>query len=409
MTGPSSVAPRASHAVRAPVTSDATQRIDAVDVLRGIAIVLMVVDHAREYSAGTGRVTDPMDLNTVSPLLFWMRWCAHFCAPVFTLCAGLSVGLQSTGIASRALAQHVAVRGLVLIVLEFTVIHFAWTFSLVWPMLYAQVIWGLGISLLALSALLAVPWQVRVVVGVALVAGHNLFDNWHVSEPPVLRWLWAILHDRQVLPLMDGLRVRTSYPVLPMIGLVLIGDAVGRWYRRTPDVVVRQRWLVRAGLACVLLFIALRSTGIYGDPHPATFTGAPIHDLMALLNATKYPMSLAFVMMTIGPACLLLAWLDTRRLPLQRWFALIGSVPMFLYITHLYAIHAAALLAALVVGFPLSAFDFRATISGVPAAFGFPLWMTLPFAIGTTVALLPAARWYAALRRSRRFRITRYI
>ncbi len=386
-------------------------RLAGIDALRGLAIVLMVVDHAREYSAGTGGVSDPMALDRVTPLLFWMRWAAHFCAPVFTLLAGVSAGLQGDPPEAPGRARpwswHHVVRGGVLVLLEFTVVQLSWTFSLVWPMWYAQVIWGIGCSLIVLGVLQRVPVPARVALGVLCVAGHNLLDGWHPTAPPVLHWLWAILHDRQVMPLWGELVVRTSYPILPMIGLVLVGDGVGRWMA-TATPAARRRGLVRGGAALVALFLLLRVTNGYGDPHPAAYTGALPHDLLALLNATKYPMSLAFVAMTLGPALLLLAaWLE--RVPrLAGPLVTLGSVPMFLYVAHLYLLHALAMGWALAQGIPWAQFDFRATITGIPRTFGFPLWQTLPFALVVVLLLHPAARWYGALRRSRRYAITRY-
>jgi uncharacterized membrane protein len=394
-------------------------RIDAIDALRGLVIVFMVMDHAREYSAGPGGLTDPMNLDTVSPLLFWMRWLAHFCAPVFTLLAGVSAGFQTArsddAVTSEIEASrtqpwswHFIVRGMILIALEFTLVHYSWTFSTVWPMRYAQVIWGIGVGLVVFGLLQRVPPLLRAAIGIACVAGHNLLDSWHPTSPPVLHWVWAILHDRQVMPLWGDLTVRTSYPVLPMIGLVLVGEALGRWYIRTLDDGVRRQTLVRVGAACIVLFVVLRLTNLYGDPHDAVYGGSVLRDLQSMLNVTKYPMSLSFVLMTLGPALLVLARWDAR---VPRWMSplvVMGQVPMFLYVAHLYALHAFAMLWALAVGFPWSAFDFTANIGGMPKGFGFPLWVTIPFSLITVVALWPAARWYARLRTSKRYAITRY-
>jgi len=391
-------------------TGSSRSRLDAIDVLRGLVIVIMVIDHAREYSAGPGRLADPMDLDTVSPLLFWMRWITHFCAPVFTLLAGVSAGLQASrdATAPTPWSWHLITRGLVLIALEFTIIHFSWTFSFVWPMRYAQVIWGIGVSMIVLGLLQRVPVSLRLALGVACVAGHNLLDQWHPTAPPLLHWAWAILHDRQVMPLWGDLTVRTSYPVLPMIGLVLLGNVLGRWYQRT-EAPQRPRPLAQAGAVLLALFVLLRATNWYGDLHVAEYGASLGHNVLALLNVTKYPMSLSFILMTIGPALLLLAAWDAR---VPRWtapFRTMGQVPMFLYITHLYLLHALALLWALLAGFPWSAFDFRTSIGGIPAEFSFPLWQTLPFGLLTVVLLWPAARWYARLRASRTVWITRYL
>ena len=402
------LAPSAAQTVATPVLSAAAPRIEAIDALRGLVIVLMVVDHAREYANGP-RVADPMDLAATPSLLFWMRWAAHFCAPVFTLLAGMSAGIQDSLAPRVSTARHLATRGAILVLLEFTVIQFSWTFSVVWPTIYAQVIWGLGLSMIALGAAQFVPERVRLSAGIAIVAGHNLLDGWHPTSPAPLHWAWAVLHDRQLMPLWDGLQVRTSYPVLPMIGLILVGEALGRWYRRPRLPGARARQLALAGAAAILVFVLLRSTNLYGDPHAARYVGALPHDLFALLNVTKYPMSLSFMLMTLGPALLLMAAWDGGVPAPFRLLIIPGKVPMFFYITHLYLLHASAMLLALATGTRWADFDFRATIHGIPATFSFDLWGTLPFALLTVVALWPAAAWYARLRASRRYRITRYI
>ena len=391
-------------------------RVEAIDALRGLVIVFMVIDHAREYSAGPGGLGDPMNLDRVSPLLFWMRWLAHFCAPVFTLLAGVSAGFQTAreddsrqpGTAP-SWSWHFIVRGAILIVLEFTLVHYSWTFSNVWPMRYAQVIWGIGVGLVVFGLLQRVPPMARAMIGVCCVAGHNLLDAWHPTDPPLLHWAWAILHDRQVMPLWGDLTVRTSYPVLPMIGLVLVGEAVGRWYLRTRDDRSRCTRLLWAGAACCALFVFLRVTNLYGDPHDAVYRGTWPHDLQALLNVTKYPMSLSFVLMTLGPAMLLLARWDSAVPRWGRALVLMGQVPMLLYVAHLYALHALAMAWAVASGFPWSAFDFTKNIGGMPAGFGFALWVTIPFSLVTLLLLWPAARWYAALRASKRYVVTRYL
>ena len=383
-------------------------RFSVIDVLRGLVIVIMVMDHAREYAGGVG-VTDPLRLDEVPPLLFWMRWLTHFCAPVFTLLAGVSSGLQGHDApATTAWSWHHITRGLVLVVLEFTVIHLAWTFSVVWPMHYAQVIWGIGVSLIVLGLLQRVPLRARVALGVIMVAGHNLLDAVHFTSPPWLHWLWAILHDRQVMPLWGEYTVRTSYPALPMIGLVLLGDAVGRWYASTA-VDARRRMLARAGWSLLGAFVLLRATNVYGDLHAAVYAGDALQRVMAALNVTKYPMSLSFVLMTIGPALLLWSRWDGAVPSWTSPLRVMGQVPMFLYITHLYLLHALALIWGVARGYGWDDFDFRRTITGLPPEFGFPLWQTFPFVLLTISLLYPAAQWYAGVRASKRYRITRYL
>ena len=415
MTAGTATAPAAPRDARVeaprpvPSVAPTPPRAVAIDVLRGLVMVIMVVDHAREYAAGPGGLGDPMDLRAVSPLLFWMRWAAHFCAPVFVLLAGVSARLQGMRVAHGELSRHLALRGLVLVALEFTLVDWGWTFNPAWPLKFAQVIWGIGLSLLALAALVRLPPRVVLVVGLAIVAGHDLLDGVRVTGDGPLRWLWSVLHQREVLPLGGGFSVRTSYPVLPLIGLTAVGYGIGAWWGRDVASRARRRRLAWAGAGAIALFLTLRLTRLHGDPHPMTFGPELGTTVLSLLNVTKYPISLAFALMTLGPALLLLAAWDRAVPDWTRPAALLGRVPMFFYVAHLWALHALALLAALLLGFPPAAFDLTRRFGGVPEGFGFPLWVTIPFALGTVALLYPACAWYDRLRASRRYRWTRFV
>jgi uncharacterized membrane protein len=393
----------------APLAAALPARAAAIDVLRGLVMVIMVVDHAREYAAGPGGLGDPMDLGAVSPLLFWMRWAAHFCAPVFVLLAGVSARLQGMRMTRADLSRHLALRGLVLVALEFTLVDWGWTFNPLWPLKFAQVIWGIGLSLLALAALVRLPPRAVLAMGLAIVAGHHLLDGVRATGDGPVRWLWAVLHQREVLAIGGGFSVRTSYPVLPLIGLAAVGYGIGAWWGGDVPSAVRRRRLRWGGAGALALFLVLRLTRAYGDPHPMAFGPQLGTTVMSLLNVTKYPISLAFALMTLGPALLLLAAWDRAAPAWTRRVALLGRVPMFFYVAHLWALHALALLAALALGFPPAAFDLARRFGGVPAGFGFPLWVTLPFALGTAALLYPACVWYDRLRASRRHRWTRFV
>ena len=372
-------------------------------------MVIMTVDHAREYAAGPGLVGDPMDLGAVSPLLFWLRWLAHFCAPVFVLLAGVSARLQGQRLTRAELSRHLAVRGLVLVALEFTLVDWGWTFSPVWPLKFAQVIWGIGVSLLALAALVRLPARAVAALGVAIVAGHNLLDGVVVTGGGVLQYVWAILHHREVLPLGGGFSMRTTYPVLPLIGLAAAGYGLGGWFGPAVAPVRRRRVLAALGAGAIAPFLALRLTNAYGDPHHAVRYPDVGTTVMSLLNVTKYPISLSFALLALGPALLLLAAWD-RAVP--RWtrrLALLGRVPMFYYVAHLWALHVLALVAAVATGHPLAAIDLGTRFGGIPEGFGFPLWASVPFALAVAALLYPACAWYDRLRASRRVAWTRHL
>ncbi len=323
-------------------TASQTQRIAAIDTLRGVVMALMLLDHVREFFYLHQQVSDPMNLDTTSPALFFTRLASHFCAPVFVFLTGLGAWCYGQKMAAqgrngrRETSRYLATRGIFLIVLELTLINLAWSFPLLPKMLYLQVIWAIGLSMLALAALLWLPRNGQWLLGIVIVAGHHLLDGIHFTPEQAEYPLWAILHDRSIIELnwlAEGLKARTSYPVLPWIGVILLGYASGPFYSQSTDPKERQRWLTRAGIGMLALFVALRGLNVYGD-HPRAPAASLLGEPMAWLNLTKYPPSLLFVLFTLGLALLLLAQLEKGR-P-WAFFQTLGRVPMFFYVLHLY-------------------------------------------------------------------------
>lgn len=349
-------------------------RVPSIDLLRGVVMILMVIDHAREYSAGPGRVADPMDLSQTSPLLFTLRWLSHFCAPVFALLMGVSAGFKAD-------RRRLVARGLWLILLEFTIIDWAWTFNPLWPRKFWQVIAALGMSNILLGLFLPAGRRAILATGLAIVALHNVFDT--VNLPG--NYLWALLHERMVLPLGAGFELRTTYPFLPIAGVVFCGYGMAPWFQRDGA----RRRLAITGLAACALFLALRTTSFYGDA--GVFTGT----LLSLGNVTKYPLSLQFILMTLGPALLLLAAAHARQGP--RWLHALGRDSLPFYVGHLYLLHAFALVWAWAQGYGPAPLWQR--FGGMPEGFGFPLWQTVPFALFTTAVWLLLRRLPQALAR----------
>ncbi|MDT0138210.1 heparan-alpha-glucosaminide N-acetyltransferase domain-containing protein [Acidovorax sp. PRC11] len=324
----------------APVAS-ATPRLVSIDALRGLVILFMLLDHVRETFFMHHPVMDPLVLADTPTALFFNRVLAHLCAPVFIFLAGLSAFLygsrQPDG--RRAATVFLVQRGLFLVVLELTVVNFAWTFQ--WPpqVVYLQVIWVIGLSMLALALLLWLPRGVLVVVGLLLVAGHNLLDGVHFPAGHVLHVPWAILHDRGWLAVGEGLRMRTSYPLLPWIGVIALGYAAGPWFTSGADVGQRRRRLMAWSAGALVLFVLLRWLNVYGD-RPWAAGATPLETVMGFLNVTKYPPSLLFVALTLGIGLALLAAFE--RVPARagwlRVLLVFGAAPMFFYVLHLYVL-----------------------------------------------------------------------
>jgi uncharacterized membrane protein len=308
-----------------------------------LVILLMLVDHTREFFFGHMAVGDPMDLRTTPTALFYTRLSAHLCAPIFVALTGLAAWLYA---ASRggagAASDFLLKRGLFLVVLELTLVNFAWGFDLTPDTMFLQVIWAIGLSMMALAALVHLPRGWLIAVAAIIVLGHNLLDGitFAPSEPGYTAW--AILHDRGFIDLPWGVRARTSYPLLPWIGIIALGYAIGPWFARGVHARGRRTRLLCLAAAALIAFAVLRGINGYGEPAPWQVGGSVTDTVKSFLNVTKYPPSADFALLTLGTGALLLIALEG---PLARAAAVLtvfGSVPLFFYLLHLYVLHASS-------------------------------------------------------------------
>lgn len=370
----------------------AATRLLSIDALRGLVILFMLLDHVRETFFLHRQVSDPMDITSTEPELFLSRTLAHLCAPVFVLLTGLSAYLYGEKYAGKAdVSAFLFKRGLFLVLLEITLVNFAWTFQFPPSVIYLQVIWAIGLSMLALSAMVWLPRAVLLVLSLLIIAGHNLLDGLHFGLESAMHVPWAVLHDRGWIELGDGLRLRTSYPLLPWIGVIGLGYALGPWFARGVDASRRQRALLVAGLGGLAGFVGLRLLNGYGEK-PWVSADAVGQTLMSFFNITKYPPSLLFLTLTLSLGLLSLLWFERRQN--SRWIlalTVFGSAPMFFYLLHLYVLKFAYL--AAVAGFGLNQGSY----------FGFDSmgWVWL-VAVGLAVGLYLPVRWFSRLKGRRR-------
>ncbi|WP_421546610.1 DUF1624 domain-containing protein [Pseudomonas sp. QD4] len=367
-------------------------RLLSIDALRGLVIVFMLLDHVRETFFLHRQVTDPMDVAGTEPALFFSRTLAHLCAPVFVLLTGLSAYLFGEKYAGKAdVCAFLFKRGLFLVLLEMTLVNFAWTFQLPPTVIYLQVIWAIGLSMLALSAMVWLPRPLLLLLSLAIIAGHNLLDGLHFTSDSALHLPWAVLHDRGWIEFSETLRLRTSYPVLPWIGVIGLGYALGPWFGRAADAALRQRSLLVAGLGGLVGFGALRLLNGYGEK-PWAVGETWLQTLMSFFNITKYPPSLLFISLTLSLGLLLLLWLERRQG--SRWLlplTVFGSAPMFFYLLHLYVLKVLYLVAVACFGLNQGRY------------FGFDsVWAVWLVAGLLALALYPPVRWFSALKARRR-------
>lgn len=369
-----------------------TGRLLSIDALRGLVILFMLLDHVRETFLLHRQVSDPMDIANTEPALFFSRTLAHLCAPVFVLLTGLSAWLFGEKYAGKAdVSAFLFKRGLFLVVLEFTLVNFAWTFQLPPSVIYLQVIWAIGLSMIALSLLVWLPRWLLLTLSLAIIAGHNLLDGLHFAPESALHVPWAILHDRGWIEVGDSLRLRTSYPLLPWIGVIGLGYALGPWFARAADAGVRQPCLLLAGIAGLLGFVGLRLLNGYGEK-PWAVEDTTVQTLMAFFNITKYPPSLLFISLTVSIGLLLL--LAFERLQTRhwiRWLTVFGSAPMFFYLLHLYVLKVLYLIAVALFGLNHGSYFGFDSVAAI--------WLV---SLLLALALYPAVRWFSALKSRRR-------
>jgi uncharacterized membrane protein len=380
---------RPAPATASPVPA-APRRLDHVDLLRGLVMVLMVLDHVRDYF--TAVRFDPTDLTRTDLALFATRWITHYCAPVFVFLAGASAWMAGRRRTRGELARFLVSRGLWLILVEVTVISFGWYLSTTWTYgARAQVIWAIGASMVVLAGLVYLPRAAVAGVGLALVVDHNLLDGIPPEAFGTFAPLWHALHVPGPLGIMP---VYVTYPVLSWIGVMALG------YAAAPAVFSRQanapRRLAWAGALLVIAFVALRTLNGYGDPSPRLEQGSPALLAMSFVNVTKYPPSLLFVLMTLGPALIVLSLLHRARGPVADMFVTFGRVPFLFYVAHLYLVHALAVVAGMAQGFPGS--SIRTVYRLLPAGYGFGLPVVYLVWLGVVAALYPVCRRYAALK-----------
>jgi uncharacterized membrane protein len=389
-----------AHSVPAP-------RIQSVDALRGAIMMLMAIDHIRDYVAQSAQQFSPTDLTRTTAAIFFTRWITHFCAPVFMLTAGLGAyfwmtrGHHSKGELSRLLIS----RGIWLIVLEVTILRLI-SFSQISftenPVILI-ILWAIGISMIGLAALIYLPMRVIAVVSIAIIALHNLLD--HVSAERFGRaaWIWDILHEQNAFA-VHGINVVTAYPVLPWIGVVAAGYCLGTVFEWDPH--RRRSFLVRMGLALVAAFVVVRAVNIYGDPLSWTHQTSPVFTVLSFLNVRKYPPSLDFLLMTLGPAMVVLAWLEKFHFHFTNPLIVFGRVPFFYYGAHLLLAHLIEIgmnfvrygaKSFLVIAPP----SMGSSSELFPVDYGFPLWTVYAVWVVVLLLLYPACLWFARLKQRR--------
>jgi uncharacterized membrane protein len=372
-------------------------RIESVDVVRGVIMIIMALDHTRDFFGTPGQ--NPTDLANSTPALFFTRWVTHFCAPVFFLLTGTGAYLALRRRSPDNLSGFLFTRGLWLIFLETTLVRcFSYQFNFDYRVTMLLVLWALGWAMITLSALVRAPASVATGFGVLLIAGHNLFDSVRSANP-----LWAILHSPGFVLNTPDHVVFVAYPLIPWIGVTAVGYGLGQVYNW--DAGRRRALLLRLGLALSLAFLVIRGLNIYGDPSRWMRQKTAVFTVLSFLNTTKYPPSLLFLLMTLGPTMVFLWAVDRGTPRALRPALVIGKVPMFYYVLHFALIHLLAV-ATCYARYGSAHWMFESPDLGhypfsAPPGWGFSLPFVYLVWAFVVVAMYPLCRWFAAFKQRR--------
>ena len=384
-------------------------RLDSVDVLRGVIMILMALDHTRDYFGDLA--ASPTSLATASAPLFMTRWVTNFCAPVFFLLTGTGAFLARRRRSTNDLSRFLLTRGLWLVLLELTLMRFFWQFNVDYRVTMLTVLWALGWSMIVMALLVRLPTRVVLGIGIAMIVLHHLLDPIPAADFGGRAPLWKVLHEPGVVVATERFVVFVAYPLIPWIGVTAVGYALGTVF--TWPAQRRRTFLVRAGIAISVGFIVLRAVNGYGDPRRWYAQADPLFSVLSFINTSKYPPSLLFLMMTLGPALLLLRAVDGWTPRLLRPALIIGRVPLFYYILHVVVIHLLAVIASLVRYGSARWMVESPTIAQFPVTQpqGWPVSLPTVYLLWVTVVVLmyPLCRWYAGFKARRAGGWTSYL
>jgi uncharacterized membrane protein len=382
----------------------ARSRLQQIDILRGAIMIIMALDHVRDFFHSAALAFPPENLSRTTPAIFFTRWITHFCAPVFMFTAGLGAFLwMQRGRSRSQLSRFLLTRGLWLIVLELTVARLALYFNFDYSFIALIVIWALGCCMVVLAALIYLPARWLAPLSVAVIAGHNLLDRFSAAQFGSLAPLWNTLHQPGVFPIGNRV-VLVAYPLLPWVAVMSGGYCFGQVFLW--DSHRRQRLLFRTGIALTLTFVLLRALNVYGNPAPWLHQHSALFTAMSFLNCTKYPPSLLFLLMTLGPALVALGWLEDVRLRDSNPLLVFGRVPLFYYLLHVYMLHGIALLFAYMrYGNGRFLFNPVPTMGRpqepFPPNYGYGLWVVYLVWVLVVGLSYPACLWFSRLKQRR--------
>ncbi len=376
-----------------------SQRINSIDLLRGLVMVIMALDHVRDYFHYDAFFFDPTDVSQTNLALFGTRFVTHFCAPVFVFLAGTSAFFVGQRLQKKELSSWLLKRGFWLVFVELVIIKLGWMFKLDYSMIVLMVIWLLGISMIFLAGFIHIPKKILIAFSIFMIFGHNYFDSFHPSNTQ-LSIIWDFLHVYSIND-FGFFEIYIAYPLIPWIFVMPLGYYFGELYLPKVTSRIRRKRLLQIGLSITLAFFIIRFVTVYGDPQAWVHHESFGKNLMSFFNVSKYPPSLLYLLVTLGPSIIFLSFAEKWN---NQRLTRIGRVPMFFYIIHIYVIHAFALLAAILTGFNASDMIIDVWVTEEPQlqGYGFNLWVVYAIWLLLIIGLYPLCKWYDNYKRNNR-------
>jgi uncharacterized membrane protein len=373
-----------------------TKRIGSIDLLRGLVMIIMALDHTRDFFHKEAFSGDPLDLSTTTPFLYFTRWITHFCAPTFVFLSGLSAWLQSRRKTKKELSRFLITRGLWLVLVEITIVTFGISADIHFSLFILQTIWSIGISMVLLGLVIWLPFTVILSLGLLIVFGHNLLDFAEADRAGNVPLWWSFLHRPTFIPLGANHAIGVFYPFLPWAGLMILGYCAGKLFT-TLEPQRRNKVLLALGLGALVLFVILRFIDRYGDPGHWTTQKNGVYTFLDFMDVQKYPPSLLFMCATIGCALIFLSLVKNTSGRLSKIISVYGRVPFFYYIIHFYVLNLVHIIFYLARGHSFAEgakgipqLPFKFTVPGEGNSLGivYLVW------IAVVIALYPLCKWY---------------
>lgn len=383
-------------------TLHASKRIESIDIVRGIAMVIMALDHVRDYFHISANIDDPLNLDTTTPLLFFTRWITHFCAPIFVFLSGTSIYLQSLRKTKKELSSFLIKRGLWLIFAEFFIISLAWTFDPLFHIHPMQVIWAIGISMVILGLFIRIglPFKLILALGMIIVLGHNLLDIPESAPGFKAGFWWDLFHSGyfKLYPYAPGRFFMMVYPFVAWTGVMMLGYCAGIFYSAKYTETQRRKILLWLGMGLITCFVIARFINVYGDPVKWTTQKDGLYTFFSFIKVNKYPPSLLYLCIMIGLPLLLLAFIEKIKNGFTRIMVVFGRTAFFYYIIHLYLIHLLAVIAFFIRG-DHTVQDAFNSMQNLPFLFvipgeGYTLAVVYGVWAAVVVSLYPLCKWY---------------